>query len=995
MTAPPVSQPLDLEREVGGLLAQVRIPTATYRLQLTPNFGFRAAAEVVPYLHDLGVSDVYLSPILRARSGSTHGYDVADPTQLNPELGSEADFHALSDAVRSRGMGLILDIVPNHMGVGDPANGWWLDVLENGPASAHAGTFDINWHPVTPELEHKVLLAVLEDQYGNELERGAFTVALEDGAGWLDYHRLRLPLAPETYGDLLRPAVSGLEGLPAEDPQGQELHSILTALDHLPPRVDSTPDQVVERAREKEVVKRRLAALLQASPEVAAAVAAAVAELNGTVGAPQSFAALDHLIDRQSYRLAFWRVSSEEINYRRFFDVDDLAAIRVELPTVFEPVHALVLRLLAEGRATGLRVDHADGLRDPAAYFWQLQVGYVLARLRADHPDAPLPDDAADRVAALLRAEATATTPPRWPLYVVAEKILAEGEQLPQSWAVYGTTGYDFLKLAGGLFVDGRRLQAFDRFYRRVTGIQTGYHDVANASKKVVMLVSMASEINALAHNLERLVKRSRHYRDFTLNNLTFALREVVAALPVYRTYVMPAGAEPSPAEQRWVQQAVAEAERRNPRTLGALFTFLEATLLLHNRDDFPPDDQPALLAWVLRFQQVTGSVMAKGAEDTAFYRYHRLAALNEVGGDPEAFGVSPAEFHRGNALRQRRWPASLLATATHDTKRGEDVRTRLAALTEYPDQWRARVLAWTRRHRRLKRRPGGGAAPDANDEYLLYQTLVGVWPSEQPEAAALAELAERVAAYLLKATREAKVHTSWISPNAAYEQALHDFVHALLQPDSEMVADLAVAARTVARAGAVNSLAQLALRATAPGVPDTYQGCELWDLSLVDPDNRRPVDFAARAALLQGLAPADGPPADWHSGAVKLFVLQRLLHLRRERPALFAAGEYLPLRASGAPRRQVVAFARRLGVEWAVTVAPRLCGGPLPADEALWQPPAWEDGALLLPAGAPTRWRDTFTGAVFDTTGGHGRELPLPVLLAHFPIAMLTPLGD
>lgn len=1002
----PVDTTAAITKIVADAITNRRIPVSSYRLQLTPSFGFRDAEAVVPYLQQLGITDVYLSPILRPRTGSSHGYDVADPTQLNPELGTMEDFEALSEAARSRGMGIILDIVPNHMGVGDPANRWWIDLLENGPASAYASYFDVNWRPITPELGDKVLLAVLEDQYGSELERGKFSVSQAEGAFWLHYNVLRFPVAPDTYPLILRLTVDDLERqLGAEQEYVQEYRSILTALEHLPPRSNATPEQVAERSREKEVIKRRLASLMAASEEVRAAVDTAVTQVNGGTDQPDSYLQLDQLIDQQAYRLAFWRVSSEEINYRRFFDVDDLAAIRVELPEVFAAVHGLILQLLAEGKATGLRVDHADGLRDPAAYFWQLQTGYLMARVRAHFaPDEP-PEDATAVVDRALRELSHAGTPPRWPLYVVAEKILAEGERLPDQWAVYGTTGYEFLKSVNGLFVDPRRWQAFDRLYHRMVGESDEYHDIENTSKKVVMLISMASEINVLSHNLERLVKRTRHYRDFTLNNLTFALREVIAALPVYRTYLTPAGQAPSTQETRWIQEAVAEAKRRNPRTLGAVFDFLEATLLLRNGQDFPEDDRPALLAWVLRVQQVTGSVMAKGAEDTAFYRYHRLVSLNEVGGNPEHFGTSPAAFHRGNSARQRRWPHNMLATATHDTKRGEDVRARIDALTEYPEAWRTWVLDWARRNRRLKHRVGGRLAPDGNDEYLLYQTLVGAWPLDVPVQRALPEFTDRVIAYMMKALREGKVHTSWISPNEPYEQATQDFARQLLQPDdgNEFLGALASFAGEVARAGALNSLAVLALKLTCPGMPDTYQGTDMWDLSLVDPDNRRPVDFECRQRLLKELNVSDAPEpelvesvlANWQDGRVKLFATARLLAFRRDHERLIAGGSYQPLRLGGANHRRAVGFARRSGREWMLTLVPRLAAGMLPQGPSLWAAPDWGDGGVLLPAGAPHRWRDALTGREVHGRTTRSNEVLLGQALDAFPIAVLHGVGS
>jgi (1->4)-alpha-D-glucan 1-alpha-D-glucosylmutase len=996
----------DLEEMADALLresqARRRVPTATYRLQLNQGFTFRDAADLIPYLHALGVSDCYVSPVLQAGAGSSHGYDVCDHSRLSPELGGPQGFAALSAALRGHQMGLILDAVPNHMGIADPGNAWWMDVLENGPGSIYAPYFDIDWHPVNPALENKVLLPVLEDQYGRVLETGKIRLAYAEGAFFLSYYQTRLPVAPCTYPVILERPLADLAGSLGEGVWHlRELRSILTALRYLPPRTDLLPDKVSERHREKEVIKRRLAALAASSPDIQSAIEASVRAFNGTAGDPRSFDPLHALIERQAYRLAFWRVAAEEINYRRFFDVNELAAIRMELPEVFQATHQVLFRLLAEGDAGGLRIDHPDGLRDPAGYFRQLQEQYVLAR--ADGAPERRPEGLARVVAARLR---TWQGPAAWPLYVVAEKILVEAETLPPDWAVDGTTGYDFIHAVNGLFVDGEAREAFDRVYQSFTGASGGYDQRVGSAKKMTMLVSMASEINALAHQLDRIAERNRHCRDFTLNSLAFALREVIACLPVYRTYITGPEAV-SPRDRLVIELAVDEAKRRNPRTAETVFDFVRDAVLLSGLEDFPEADRPRLVEWALTFQQLTGPVMAKSVEDTVFYTYNRLVSLNEVGGSPDQFGLSVAAFHRKNAERLERWPHSLLATSTHDTKRSEDVRARLNALSEMAAEWQAALARWGRLNSSKKAVVEDQPAPDRNDECMLYQTLLGAWPAGPTSAEALPPFRERIAAYMHKATKEAKVHTSWVNPNEEYDAAVGQFVARLLsdRADDPFLNDLRAVQRQVAFFGYFNSLAQVLLKLTCPGVPDLYQGTELWDFSLVDPDNRRPVDYRHRRevlAELRGRIAGAGDDltqlagellANLPDGRIKLFVIYRALNFRRTHAEVFARGEYLSLEAAGPQRDHVCAFARSAGDEPVLVVVPRLvvrlAGG---VERPPLGPEVWGETRLLLPSRLAGRhYRNLFTGEVLAPGGQEGTpDSLLGTILARFPVALL-----
>jgi (1->4)-alpha-D-glucan 1-alpha-D-glucosylmutase len=979
--------------------ARRRVPGATYRLQFNRGFTFRDARDLVPYLHALGVSDCYASPVLQARSGSSHGYDICDHSRLNPDLGGEEDFEAFAAALRENDMGLVLDAVPNHMGIGDAGNVWWTDVLENGPGSPYAPFFDIDWSPVNPDLENKVLLPLLEDQYGRVLEAGKIRLAYEDGAFALWHYQTRLPVAPCTYPAVLEHALAGL-AIPGEGHEhSRELRSILTALRYLPPRTDTSAEKVAERHREKEVIKCRLAALCAASPEVRAAVDASVRSFNGTPGDPRSFDLLDGLIERQAYRLAFWRVAAEEINYRRFFDINELAAIRMELPEVFRATHQVLFRLLAEGKASGLRIDHPDGLRDPAGYFRQLQEHYLLAIADRESQGAGSNANLQSAICKLQFAGA-------WPLYVVAEKILSEGEGLPPDWAVDGTTGYDFLNAVNGLFVDREGRDAFDRIYRGFTGASASYDQLVGSAKKMTMLVSMASEINALAHQLDRIAERNRRCRDFTLNSLTFALREVIACLCVYRTYIT--GPESVTTQDRLViEEAVEEAKRRNPRTAEALFDFVLDAVLLRGVQDFPEADRPRLIEWALKFQQLTGPIMAKSVEDTVFYTYNRLVSLNEVGGSPDHFGVSVNAFHRRNAERLERWPHSLLTTSTHDTKRSEDVRARLNVLSEMSADWHAALARWGRLNSAKKVVVEDQPAPDRNDEYLLYQTLLGAWPNGLLDAEALAKFRGRIGKYMRKATKEAKVHTSWINPNDEYDAAVEQFVARLLPEtaDDPFINDLLTLQRQVAFFGYFNSLSQVLLKLTSPGVPDLYRGSELWDFSLVDPDNRRPVDFARRRAILAELQRHIAEAGDDLSrlaselvdnvedSRIKTYLIYQTLNFRRAHPDVFAHGSYLPLEATGAKRDHVCAFARSVGDEVILVVVPRLVVRLVGAAELPpLGPEAWGKTRLLLPPHLSGQsYQNLFTGEVVAPEDYQGDPGPfLGTVLGRFPVALL-----
>jgi (1->4)-alpha-D-glucan 1-alpha-D-glucosylmutase len=993
--------PAEMVRE---LAARRHIPGATYRLQMHRDFPFERARALVGYLRDLGISDLYTSPILQAQPGSTHGYDITDPTHVNPELGGEQGLEELSRTLREQGMGLLVDMVPNHMGIGHSSNRWWMEVLENGAASAYAHYFDIDWHPVNPDLENKVLLPVLGDHYGVVLESGQLRLHFSDGAFHLSYYDRQFPVAPRTYGEILRIRLDHLARALGEDHEHvQELRSILTALTHLPPGVRLPRDRVIERQREQRIIKRRLARLAAASHEVRAAIDASLEVFNGKVGSPASFARLDALIEAQSYRPAFWRVAMEEINYRRFFDINGLAAIKVEAAEVFQATHQVIFRLLAEGRITGLRIDHPDGLWDPTRYFRQLQEHYLLDQIQ---PRSKIrsPELLNREIHATLDTLAESGRPTPWPLYVVAEKILSEGEPLPPQWAIDGTTGYDFLELVNGLFVDPAGQPALERIYRELLGKKGGADifdlpQLIHTCKMTVMTGAMASEINSLSHQLDRIAERNRRYRDFTLNNLTAALREIIACLPIYRTYQTP-GEPVSPRDRQFLESAVEEARSHHPDTAESVFLFLRDTLLLRNLDQFGETDRASLIDWVMRFQQLTGPVMAKGVEDTAFYVYNRLVSLNEVGGRPDQLGVSLETFHAHNRDRARHWPHSLLASSTHDTKRSEDVRARINVLSEIPEEWEKALRSWRELHARLVARIEKRSAPSANDQYLFYQTLVGAWPAGSWDPEVVSDFRQRMVRYMEKATREAKVHTSWINPDTRYDDAVRAFVEQALPDDPEAPFYRAFLPfqKRVAFFGYLNSLGQLLLKLTCPGVPDIYQGTELWDLSLVDPDNRRPVDYGLRQRLLaevrdQGSLGGDlvSRVGSWlenpEDGRIKLYCLWRALELRRQMPELFARGGYQPLTVTGPKSEFVCAFVRERDGERLIVAVPFHLVRLLEGQDRLPVGEAWGATRIELPEPlAGVSYRNALTGECFPAE----QSLPLARVFGRVPFALL-----
>lgn len=913
-------------------------PRATYRLQFHEDFTFDDAVRIVPYLAELGISHVYASPIHAASPGSTHGYDIVDHSAINPELDGEEGFRRLSDALTVHGLKLLLDIVPNHMGVGGSANGWWLSVLEWGQLSPAADAFDIDWE--RPGAQGKLIVPILGSLYGETLDKGELQLKFDPDEGsfsvWHWEHRL--PICPTTYPMVLDHALSALD----ERARAGDLLALTERLRAMGERTSlehpsSLPD-------EGEHLKRQLSRIAADQPSIRKAIDHALNAINGVQGLPDSFNALHRLLEAQSYRLAYWRVASSDINYRRFFDINNLAGMRVEVPEVFERTHDLILRLVKENRIHGLRIDHIDGLADPE--------GYARALQREIGPG----------------------------FYIVAEKILEPGEEL-RPWPVAGTTGYDVLNLIDGVLLNQQAGETFERIYREASGFTDEYDDLLKQAKLEMTQSNFASELEVLVSDIKAIADASRHTRDYTAYALRRALVEIIAVFPVYRSYL--GEGEPSPADLQLVEGAVQAAKQSSTLPDRSVHDFIAAVLFGRGQAADPAD----IRRFRRRFQQLTGPVMAKSLEDTLFYRYGRLIALNEVGGDPGHFGLTLQAFHEANAKRANDWPYSMIATATHDTKRGEDARARLLALSEMPEEWEEAVSLWREAISPCLSDVNGSPAPDANDQVILLQAALGALPVELLDGNDDQELTsfhERMKGYVTKALREAKRQTSWLNPNNEYEEAALSVLQAVLDPKSGVLDRLRPLARRIFILGMLNGLSRTILKMTLPGVPDIYQGTELWDFSLVDPDNRRPVDYDARAQALAEMPSPETLLSEWQDGRIKQSILARLLQDRASTPSLYADGDYQAIPVEGERASHVIAFMRQHGDDKLAVIVPRLWNSLVSTDRLKFDPAMWSGLRLTLPDG---QWRNVITGQV-TTIMAEGQELGR--FLPSFPFAVL-----
>lgn len=949
------------------------MPSATYRLQFNHAFTFADAAELIAYLHTLGISHVYASPFLKARAGSLHGYNIVDHNALNPEIGTEADYKAYIERLHHFGMGQIVDIVPNHMGVGGDDNSWWLDVLENGQSSIYAAYFDIDWHPANPALHNKILLPFLGDHYGSVLENGELRLEFDSERGVFNvrYYEHLFPIDPRTY-----PYILGLhlDRLLQQNDKDQRLFEALTvviaACRSLPGRSNLSTSQRQYRRQSAQACKRHLADLYVKYPKAHGFIQANLAKFNGDVTQSGSFDRLHHLLEAQAYRLSYWKVATEEINYRRFFDINELAALRMENEAVFDVTHQLIRQMMRDDQINGLRIDHPDGLSDPCAYYHQLR----QLICEESQPDS----DTGNGFFGL------------W-----IEKILANFEHLPSDWPVSGTTGYDAAFQLNGVFVRQQSERQINRIYSRFIGLNLGFEGLLHDRKKLITHRMLSSELSVLANLLNHIAQADRRTRDFTYQALRDALGEIVACFPVYRTYIT--ASQTSEEDLRYVQWAIAQAKKHSPAADILILDFIGQLLTLVHLNEYSAGVRRSIIKFVLKFQQYTAPVMAKGLEDTALYIYNRLTSLNDVGFNPSAFGISAAAFHQANKQRLAHWPHAMVATSTHDSKRGEDVRARINVLSEIPDEWQRHLNRWSRLNRNKKRLINHERAPSRNDEYLIYQTLIGAWPLEDgalfDDAHALESLRQRIEAYMLKAIKEAKVQTSWINPNEDYESAMRYFVSALLSTNPEhnaFLADFLPFQQRVARFGLFNSLSQTLLKLTVPGIPDIYQGNELWMFSLVDPDNRSCVDYQQRHQALQAIIQesescADLPGftrrllKDLNNGHAKLYLTWKTLMLRRQNPQLFQHGSYTGLATHGPHADHICAFARCLEGQAVITAAAREFvpliteENGLPIGKSVWQ-----NTFIEIPETRPASiqtYRNIFTGERVASTRIDGQS--------------------
>ncbi|MBW4440907.1 MAG: malto-oligosyltrehalose synthase [Plectolyngbya sp. WJT66-NPBG17] len=917
----------------------MRIPLVTYRIQLHQGFQFEDATKIVGYLAKLGISDFYASPIFKAKAGSTHGYDVVDPTQLNPELGTPEIFEQLVDKLQHHNMGWVQDIVPNHMSY-DRDNRYLMDVLENGFDSDYSQYFDLAWNSPFRSSRDPILAPLLGDFYGSCLENGDIQLQYNQDGLTVNYYNFRAPLRLESYSIFLTHDLGKLaRALGRRHPDFVKLLAVLYMLKSLP-----TVSGGKQRQDEAEFVKGLLWELHEGNPEVKSFIGTNIQFFNGEAGNPQSVDWLDKILSEQFFRLSYWKVGAEEINYRRFFTVNELISVKVEELKVFNNTHELIARLVKEGKVTGLRIDHIDGLSNPKQY---------LERLQEKVGDA----------------------------YIVAEKILQPGEDVPKDWSIQGTSGYDYLNYLNSVFCDVENESRFDQIYQQIQGRSIPFEEVVLDKKHLILDKNLAGDLDNLARLLKDISLKDRYGNDFTINGLKRAIAEVLTQFSIYRTYTTEAGV--SECDRNYIQTAIETARENAPFSQKEL-DFIEKLLLLEYDNSLTPADKEQWLYFAMRIQQYTGPLMAKGVEDTAFFVYNRLISLNEVGGDPGRFGISTTEFHQFNQYRQQNWNAAMNASSTHDTKRGEDTRARINVLSEIPDEWQAQLQKWREINQKHKVQNKKALMPSANDEYAFYQTLIGAYPFQESE---LEGFVDRVEQYAIKSIREAKVSTAWLRPNAPYEDACTKFVKAILE-DNQFLTEFLPFQKKITQYGVFNSLSQTLIKITSPGIPDFYQGTELWDLSLVDPDNRRPVDFAQREAFLDAIQAAEvselmpkllEKPQD---GKIKLFLTAQALKVRNQYKSVFLNGEYISLEATGKFKDHIIAFARKDAEKMVVTIAPRLFTR-LIQPEQLPIGEIWEDTAIELPA---SNWKNAIAN-----TEHSGTTIVLQDVLKHFPVALLT----
>jgi (1->4)-alpha-D-glucan 1-alpha-D-glucosylmutase len=923
-------------------------PLATYRLQFHPGFDFDDTRAILDYLRDLGISDIYASPIFQARTGSPHGYDVVDSHRINSQLGGEKSFIKLASELNKYQLGWIQDIVPNHMAF-HPENNWLMDIFEKGRDSAYFDYFDIDWDHPYPGLRGRVLAPFLGKRYGDVLEEGGLYVKYAAGSLAVHYFDIHFPLKIESLSRVFKHNLDDLKNIMGEDhPDFVKFFGVLLVLDSY-----KNGGMLQGRDKQLNMIKVMMLELYRNNAQIRAHMDRNLRFFNQDSQSPVPFQKLDALLNDQVFRLSYWKTAMEEINYRRFFNINDLISLRIEEPDVFEDVHVLVADYLKKSVFSGLRIDHIDGLYNPAEY---------LKRLRQMAENK----------------------------YIIVEKILESEERLPESFPVEGTTGYDWMNRINGIFCREDPKRLWKKLYSHFTGLNRPYSELVADKKRLIIGKNMAGDIDNLARRLKKVAEHHRSGQDFTMYGLKRALVEILARFTVYRTYHTSGSVRED--DREVIRKSVKAACRHIPE-MEHECTFIEQCLLMSWDQGWTNEMKQTGEDFAMKFQQYSGPVMAKGFEDTLLYVYHPLLSLNEVGGNPDRFGSDMPSFHAWNQARQQNHPVSLNASATHDNKRGEDVRARINVLSEMPEEWEQKIRLWNEMNLSNKSRVKGSLAPDANDEYLLYQTLIGTYPFDTGR---IHQYHGRIKAYLIKAVREAKIHTAWLRPDQDYEKAFEVFFEKIMRPGNEFLRDFIPFQQRIAGYGLINSLAQVLLKMTQPGVPDFYQGCELWDFNLVDPDNRRPVDFECRRSILEKIKKDEGGSGHlkhlWEerrNGWIKLFLIWKTLKVRRKFPHVFEYGEYLPLRVAGRQKNSIIAFMRKKQSNWILVAVPRFLTGLIKENQVPAQA-RWDDTRILLPTKAPGQWDDVMPGRKKNFTG----QIPAAGLFEHFPVSLFCSLS-
>ena len=930
----------------------MHIPKSTYRLQFNSSFGFKAASGTTDYLSELGISDIYASPVFKSKIDSSHGYDVVEPNQLNPQLGTDEEFDFLAGKVKKNGMHWLQDFVPNHMAY-NVQNRMLIDLLENGSNSGYAGFFDIDWEHHHAGMKGRILAPFLGKFYQEALENGEIKLRYDEEGLSINYYETRLPIKIESYADVFSFRLDKLRNkLGRNEPDFIRFMGTLFAIKSLP-----SAEEIDERYNQIKFIKGILWELYIYNNSIKDFIDENLKIFNGIKGMPESFDLLDNLLSQQYFRISFWKVANEEINYRRFFNVNELISLRVENEEVFNRIHSLVFKLCREEKISGLRIDHIDGLYDPSDY---------LKNVRDRNKD----------------------------IYLVVEKILEFEENLPTFWPVQGTTGYDFLNFLNEIFCQRKNNYRLTAFYNKFTEQNKTYEQIVIEKKRLIIQTRMAGDVENLAILIEEISSKDRFGVDVTLHGIKEALEEILTHFPVYRTYI--SGSKNRRTDKKYLSEVIEKVKKEN-QLLTKEFQYIGSLLTKDFGEKFTTEQKDKSLNFLMKFQQLTGPIMAKGFEDTVLYVFNRLISLNEVGSSPDKFGITLNEFYNFNKKRFLNWRFTINATSTHDTKRGEDVRARINVLSEIPDEWIKKVRLWNKINVKFKKSRNGYLMPDKNLEYFIYQTLIGSFPFNPDDTG---DYLNRIKQYLVKSMREAKEHSSWTRPDAEYESAALTFTGNILNSNSEFYNDFSSFRKKIAFYGVYNSLSQSLVKISSPGVPDFYQGTEMWDLFLVDPDNRQPVDYNLRRKSLNEIIKMDKEsgvedrisflqsllinPSD---AKIKLYVTYKSLQVRNNNLEFYNEGDFIPVETGGKFKDNLIAFARSFEDKVIVTLAPRFLTDLVEENKLPTGLDVWNDTYIKLNKINYSALKNNFTGEVFEKKD----KILIGEIFRNFPYGLLS----